>query len=112
MLDRVKDTIRCKDRNVYPSVVEAALSAHPAVMMSAVVGISDPDCGEYVHAEVVLRADGSVDAEALRQFLSARLADDEVPRSIGIATSLPLTPVGKVLRRTVREACRNKAGRI
>ena len=111
VLDRVKDTIRCNERNVYPSVVEAALSAHPAVMMSAVVGISDPDGGEYVHAEVVLRADGSVDAEVLRQFLSARLADGEVPRTIGIATSLPMTPVGKVLRRSVREACRDKAGR-
>ena len=111
VLDRVKDTIRCNDRNVYPSVVEAALSAHPAVMMSAVVGISDPDCGEYVHAEVVLRAEGSVEVEALRRFLSARLGDEEVPRTIGIATSLPLTPVGKVLRRTVREACRDKAGR-
>jgi len=111
VLDRVKDTIRCNDQNVYPSIVEAAISAHPRVLMSAVVGISDPVCGEYVHAEVVLRADESVDVEELRAFLAARLSDNDVPRTIRFATALPLTPVGKVLRRTVRDSCREKAGR-
>lgn len=111
VLDRVKDTIRCNDRNVYPSVVEAALSAHPAVMMAAVVGITDPDCGEYVHAEVVLRTGESVDLEELRRFLAPRLSDNDVPRTIGFASSLPLTPVGKVLRRTLRDTCRERAGR-
>jgi fatty-acyl-CoA synthase len=110
VLDRVKDTIRCNDRNVYPSVVEAALSAHPAVMLSAVVGISDPDCGEYVHAEIVLRSGESVEIEELRQFLARRLSDNDTPRTISVAPSLPLTPVGKVLRRTVRDACRGRTG--
>jgi fatty-acyl-CoA synthase len=110
VLDRVKDTIRCNDRNVYPSVVEAALSAHPHVMMSAVVGITDPDCGEYVHAEIVLRDGAAVDVEELRQFLGPRLTDNDMPRTIGIAPSLPLTPVGKVLRRRVRDTCRGRAG--
>jgi acyl-CoA synthetase (AMP-forming)/AMP-acid ligase II len=110
VLDRVKDTIRCNDRNVYPSEVEAALSAHPKVMMSAVVGISDPDVGEYVHAEVVLRAGETIGVEELRDFLIGRVADINIPRTIGIAASLPLTPVGKVLRRVVREACLRKAG--
>jgi len=110
VLDRVKDTIRCNDRNVYPSQVEAALSAHPKVMMSAVVGISDPDVGEYVHAEVVLRAGETIGVEELRDFLIGRVADINIPRTIGIAASLPLTPVGKVLRRVVREACHRKAG--
>ena len=50
-------------------------SAHPGVMMSAVVGIADPDCGEYVHAEVVLRPGESVEVEELSAFLAARLSD-------------------------------------
>jgi len=111
VLDRVKDTIRCNDRNVYPSVVEAALSAHPAVMMSAVVGITDPHCGEYVHAAVVLRAGESVDVEELMRFLRPRLPDNDLPRSIEFASSLPMTPVGKVLRRALRQTCRERAGR-
>jgi fatty-acyl-CoA synthase len=111
VLDRVKDTIRCNDRNVYPSVVEAALSAHPAVMMSAVVGITDRDCGEYVHAEVVLRQGEGIAIEELMGFLRPRLSDNDMPRTISFATSLPVTPVGKVLRRALRESCRGCVGR-
>ena len=111
VLDRVKDTIRCNDRNVYPSQVESALSAHPSVLMSAVVGVDDPDCGEYVHAEVVLRQGESVALEELRLFLEARLAPHDMPRTIDLRDALPLTPVGKVLRRTVRESCREKKAR-
>jgi acyl-CoA synthetase (AMP-forming)/AMP-acid ligase II len=111
VLDRVKDTIRCHHRNVYPSHVESALSAHPCVSMVAVVGIADPDCGEYVHAEVVLRPGESVEVEELFGFLAGRLPDRDMPRTIAIASALPLTPVGKVLRRTVRDACRERVGR-
>jgi acyl-CoA synthetase (AMP-forming)/AMP-acid ligase II len=111
ILDRVKDTIRCNDRNVYPSLVEVALSAHPGVLMAAVVGITDPDCGEYVHAEVVLRPDESVDLEELQRFLAPRLSDNDTPRTIAIASSLPMSPVGKLLRREIRERCREKAAR-
>jgi acyl-coenzyme A synthetase/AMP-(fatty) acid ligase len=92
-------------------VVEAALSAHPAVMMSAVVGITDPDCGEYVHAEVVLREGAAVGIDELMRFLGPRLSDNDLPRTIGFAATLPLTPVGKVLRRTLRESCRGRVGR-
>jgi len=110
VLDRVKDTILCNQCNVYPSEVEAAISAHPKVMMSAVVGIDDPVCGEYVHAEVVLRQGEAVDVEELRNFVAGRLSGNNLPRTISIAASLPLTPVGKVLRRAVREACHVRTG--
>ena len=108
VLDRVKDTIRCNDQNVYPSAVEAAIGAHPRVMMAAVVGIADATCGEYVHAEIVLRPGESIDYDELREFLDGRLSDNDLPRTIGIAPSLPLTAVGKVLRRVVRETCQRK----
>jgi len=106
VLDRLKDTIVHKECNVYPNQVEAALMAHETVMMAAVVGIPDPSCGEWVHAEVVLRGDESIDGEELRQFVGQRLAAYNVPRTISFAQQLPLSPVGKVLRRVVREACR------
>jgi len=75
------------------------------------VGITDPDCGEYVHAEVVLRAGQSVDVDELLRFLRPRLPDNDLPRTIGFASSLPMTPVGKVLRRSLRETCRERACR-
>ena len=105
VLDRIKDTIVHKDCNVYPNQVEAALMAHDRVLMAAVVGIPDPSCGEWVHAEVVLR-DGQVESEELRAFVANRLADYNVPRTINFTSELPLSPVGKVLRRVVRQTCR------
>ena len=105
VLDRVKDTAVCNGRNVYPSQVEAALSLHPDVLMAAVVGLPDDQCGEAVHAEVVLREGKSVDANELLAFLAERLPSNDVPRTINFAASIPMSPVGKVLRRAVRDAC-------
>jgi acyl-CoA synthetase (AMP-forming)/AMP-acid ligase II len=106
VLDRARDTIVHKNCNVYPNQVEAALMAHDSVVMAAVVGIPDPECGEWVHAEVVLRGDADTVAEDLRHFLEQRLAPHNIPRTINFAPALPLSPVGKVLRRVVRETSR------
>jgi acyl-CoA synthetase (AMP-forming)/AMP-acid ligase II len=110
VLDRVKDTIICNDRNVYPNQVEAGLTAHPAVMMAAAVGIPDPECGEAVHVEVMLREGEQVSEEELLTFAADRLPANDRPRSVSIAAQLPLSPVGKVLRRVVREDCRKRYG--
>ena len=108
VLDRVKDTITRNGMNVYPSQVEAALSAHPKVLISAVIGISDPGCGEAPHAEVVLRKGECVAVEELRAFLAARLPGNDVPLTIDFASTLPISAVGKVLRRAVRDACMDR----
>jgi len=108
VLDRVKDTIVCNDRNVYPNVVEAAIMAHPSVMIAAVVGIPDPRSGEMVHAEIVLKADVKFDLDGLREFLAEKLAVNDRPGSVDFVSELPLSPVGKVLRRVVRSVCRER----
>ena len=58
-----------------------------------------------------MRPGESVEVEELFGFLAGRLPDRDMPRTIAIASALPLTPVGKVLRRTVRDACRERVGR-
>lgn len=73
--------------------------------MAAVVGIPDARCGESVHAEVLALPGESIELEELRGFLAKRLPRNSLPRTITIATSIPLSPVGKVLRRAVRESC-------
>ncbi len=108
VLDRVKDTIHCNDCNVYPNQVEAGLTAHPAVMMAAAVGIPDPECGEAVHVEVMLRVGEEASEEELLAFAADRLPATDRPRSVSITPQLPLSPVGKVLRRVVREDCRKR----
>lgn len=102
IVDRKKDMMISGGFNVYAVEVENALNTHPAVLMSAVVGIPHEEWGEAVHAEVVLRA-GEVVAELdLIAHVKALLSPYKTPKSITFVTELPLTPVQKVLRRAVR----------
>ncbi|OZF06301.1 MULTISPECIES: AMP-binding protein [Nocardiaceae] len=101
LLDRRHDVIISGGFNVYPREVEDALLAHPAVLEAAVVGIADERWGERVCAAVVVRA--AVTAEELTEHCSSRLAGFKRPRYIEFWDSLPTSPVGKSLRREVRD---------
>ncbi|WP_040778752.1 class I adenylate-forming enzyme family protein [Nocardia pneumoniae] len=82
--------------NIYPVEVENVLTAHPAVVMAAGVGVPDPVLGEIGRYYVVL-APGAETAEGdLKAFCAARIADYKVPKEIMIREELPLTPAGKI----------------
>jgi len=108
VLDRVKDTIVCNDCNVYPNIVEAAVMAHPSVLIAAVVGIPNPAGGELVHAEIVLQSGENLDLDEMSEFVAERLDANDRPASTSVALEIPLSPVGKVLRRMVRNTCRER----
>ncbi len=103
IVDRKKDMIITGGFNVYAVEVEAALSDHPCVLMSAVVGIPHPDWGEAVHAEVILCEGATVTERALADHVKAKLGSYKAPKTIVFVSELPLSPVGKILRRKVRE---------
>ena len=103
IVDRKKDMIVSGGFNVYAVEVEAALSEHPAVLMSAVVGVPHPDWGEAVHAEIILREGMGAAEDELVDFVKARLGSYKAPKSVAFVPELPLSPVGKVLRRRVKE---------
>src|SRR6516165_8210390 len=103
IVDRKKDMIVTGGFNVYAVEVEAALSEHPAVVMCAVVGVPHPDWGEAVHAEVILRQDVTISADGLIDHVKARLGSYKAPKTIKFVDELPLSAVGKVLRRQVKE---------
>jgi len=103
IVDRKKDMIITGGFNVYAVEVEAALSEHPAVLMCAVVGVPHPDWGEAVHAEVILRQDVTISADGLIDHVKARLGSYKAPKTIKFVDELPLSAVGKVLRRQVKE---------
>src|SRR5690625_209778 len=103
LVDRKKDMIITGGFNVYAIEVENAINSHPAVQQSVVIGIPDDHWGEAVHAEVVLKDKEQVKAEELIEFTKNRLGKYKVPKSINFVTELPLTAVGKVLRRKVRD---------
>lgn len=99
--DRRHDVIISGGYNVYPREVEDALLAHPAVLDAAVVGVPDEHWGEQVSAAVVLRTE--VTADELASHCDTRLAGYKRPRRIEFWTDLPTSPVGKSLRREVRD---------
>ena len=103
IVDRKKDMIITGGFNVYAIEVEAALDAHPDVAMSAVVGVPHEEWGEAVHAEVVLRRGGTVDAQELIEHVKARIGRYKAPKTVAFVEGLPLSVAGKVLRRQVRE---------
>ncbi|SCU86919.1 Acyl-CoA synthetase (AMP-forming)/AMP-acid ligase II [Cupriavidus necator] len=103
IVDRKKDMIITGGFNVYAIEVEAALSAHPAVAISAVVGVPDEQWGEIVHAEVVLKAGCEVSKEALIEHVKGRIGRFKAPKSIVFVDDIPVSVVGKVQRRQVRE---------
>jgi fatty-acyl-CoA synthase len=103
IVDRKKDMIITGGFNVYAIEVEGALVEHPAVLMSAVVGIPHPDWGEAVHAEVILRDGATVTEEELIAHAKQLLGSYKAPKTVSFVAELPLSPVGKVLRRQVRQ---------
>ena len=88
---------------VFSAVVEKALSAHPAVQDSAVVGLPDEKWGERVAAVVQLRAAGQADADALIAFVKEHLGSVKAPKQVEIWPDLPRSKVGKVLKAEIRQ---------
>lgn len=112
IVDRLKDMIISGGFNVYASEVEAVMNSHPGVYMSVVVGIPHDDWGEAVHAEVMLR-DGWHDIEEeLVQYARKNLSSYKAPKSIVIVEELPVSAVGKVLRRQVKNKYWQTTGRL
>ncbi len=102
IVDRKKDMLLVSGFNVYPAEIEAVLAAHPGVAEVAVVGVPDARSGEVPWAYVV-PADAALDGEALARHTAAHLTNYKRPRRYVFLDALPKSPVGKVLRRELRE---------
>jgi len=103
---RADDVINSAGYRIGPSEVEDSLIAHPAVFMSAVVGVPDKDRGERVKAFVILN-EGHTPSKALtksiQDHVKTRLAAHEYPREVEFVTELPMTTTGKIQRKVLRE---------
>ena len=103
IVDRKKDVINSGGYNVYAVEVEAVLESHPAVLMSAVVGIPHEEWGESVHAEILLKEGAEAAEEEIKGFCKEKIARYKAPKSIVFVDELPISSAGKVLRRKIRE---------
>jgi len=102
IVDRKKDMILVSGFNVYPNEVEAVIASHPGVQDCAVVGVPDEDTGEWVVA-YVMRKDRGVTVEQIRDYCRQSLTPYKVPKLVIFRDELPKSPVGKVLRKDLRE---------
>ncbi|WP_322980639.1 long-chain-fatty-acid--CoA ligase FadD2 [Pseudomonas sp. C11] len=102
IVDRKKDMIIVSGFNVYPNEIEDVVMAHPKVANCAAIGVPDEKSGEVVKLFVVPR-DGGVTVEELKAYCKENFTGYKVPKQIVFKDSLPMTPVGKILRRELRD---------
>ncbi|HET8813696.1 MAG TPA: o-succinylbenzoate--CoA ligase [Solirubrobacterales bacterium] len=100
--DRIDDMIVSGGENVVPAEVEEVLLRHPQVAEAAVVGREDPEWQQAVTAVVVLENGAEVTPDDLRRHCAESLAGFKVPKRVELASALPRTPSGKVMRRALR----------
>ncbi|MDA8486413.1 long-chain-fatty-acid--CoA ligase FadD2 [Pseudomonas resinovorans] len=102
IVDRKKDLIIVSGFNVYPNEIEDVVMAHPKVANCAAIGVPDEKSGEAVKLFVVPR-EGGVSVEELKAYCKENFTGYKVPKHIVLKDALPMTPVGKILRRELRD---------
>jgi long-chain acyl-CoA synthetase len=102
IVDRKKDMILVSGFNVYPNEIESVVAEHPGVAECAAVGVPDEKSGEAVNLFVV-RKEPTLTEKEIHDYCKARLAGFKRPRRISFRDVLPKSPIGKILRRELRE---------
>ena len=109
--DRKKDMILVGGFNVYPRDVEDILFTHPKVALAAVVGVPDARSGEMVKAFVQLKPGETATEQEILDFCKANMAGYKRPKVVEFRDAVPVSNVGKVLRRVLRDEEMKKAGK-
>ena len=102
IVDRKKDMVLVSGFNVYPNEVEDVVAGCPGVMECAVVGVADDKTGEAVKL-VIVKKDTALTEAQVRDYCKANMTGYKQPKVIEFRTELPKTPVGKILRRELRD---------
>jgi len=102
LVDRKKDMIIVSGFNVYPNEIEDVLASHENVLEAAVIGLPSDKTGEFIRAYVTIKS-ADCTPELLKQFCRERLTAYKNPKEIIFIQTLPKSPVGKILRRELRQ---------
>ena len=102
IVDRKKDMILVSGFNVYPNEVEDVVGSMPGVLEVACVGVPDNKQGEAVKL-VIVRKDPALTEQQVRDYCRANLTGYKQPKVVEFRGELPKTPVGKILRRELRD---------
>ena len=102
IIDRKKDMILVSGFNVYPNEIEDVVGQMEGVMECACVGMPDEKSGEAVKL-VIVKKNPSLTESQVQAYCAANLTGYKQPKVIEFRTELPKTPVGKILRRELRD---------
>jgi fatty-acyl-CoA synthase len=102
LVDRKKDMIVSGGFNIFPSEIEKVLTDHPSVSSAAVIGVPDPKWGEAVKALVVAKPGLNLDAAALIALVKEHKGSHYAPKSLDIVDALPVNPLGKPDKKSLR----------
>ncbi|MEO9102771.1 MAG: long-chain fatty acid--CoA ligase, partial [Burkholderiaceae bacterium] len=102
IVDRKKDMILVSGFNVYPNEIEDVVGQLDGVLEAACVGMPDDKTGEAVKLVVVRKNPALTEAD-VRAYCKKNLTGYKQPKVVEFRTELPKTPVGKVLRRELRD---------
>jgi long-chain acyl-CoA synthetase len=102
IVDRKKDMILVSGFNVYPNEIEDVIAGLASVIEVGVIGVPDEKTGEAVKAFVV-SSDPDLSASQVMVHCAASLTNYKRPKQVEFVDEIPKTPVGKVLRRSLRE---------
>ncbi|WP_216899817.1 AMP-binding protein [Nocardia alni] len=101
---RIKDMVIRGGENIYPREIEEFLYTHPDILDAQVVGVPDERYGEELVAWVRMRwGVAPLDAPALREFCTGRLANYKIPRYVHVVQEFPMTVTGKIRKIEMRE---------
>jgi long-chain acyl-CoA synthetase len=103
IVDRKKEMLITRGFNVYPREIEEVLTAHPAVLDAALIGVPDTHRGEVGKAFVVLRPGAQATAAELLDYCKVHLAPFKIPATIEFRETLPKSLIGKTLRRVLAQ---------
>ena len=103
IVDRKNDMIISGGENIYPTEIDDLLSKHPKILQAAVIGIPDEKWGEAVKAVVVKQPGSELTEGEVVAYCKQHLAGYKCPKSVDFWEALPLNPMGKILKRAIRE---------
>jgi acyl-CoA synthetase (AMP-forming)/AMP-acid ligase II len=102
-VDRKKECINTGGEKVFPLEVEEVINRHPKVDDVCVIGVPDEEWGHTIRAVVQLKKGEALEEQEIREFCRGEMAGYKIPRTVVFADELPHSPVGKMLRQTIRE---------
>jgi len=110
--DRIKDMVIRAGENIYCVEVENAIYEHPDVAEVAIFGIPHEVLGEELVAAIFPKPNRAMTEEAVKRYMTERIAGFKVPAHVFFyEDGLPRSPIGKILKRQLREEAQRILGR-